>query len=97
MPCLTQRLCVLLCTLITRYRYCNVITCYSIDSAWLQRLKHFFGKMPSTVAFNFYLRRFNKDYTPRSDPRQINDPEIGRCKMTVSKPVWKAPTNGSSA
>ena len=47
---LTQRLCVLLCNLITCY--------YVVDSAWFQRLKLKCDELLSSFAFKFNLRRY---------------------------------------
>ena len=40
---------------------CHLITCYSIESAWFQRLKLKCDEPLSNFAFNFNLRRYNLD------------------------------------
>jgi len=49
---LTQCPCVILC---------DVTTCYSMESAWFQRLKEQYDKMVSNFAFIFNLRRYTMD------------------------------------
>ena len=49
--CLTQRRCVLLC---------NLIICYSAESAWFQHLKLPRGKLLLIFTFKFNLRRYRQ-------------------------------------
>ena len=39
---------------------CDLITCYSIESAWFQRLKLKYDKQLVSFAFSFNLRRYIK-------------------------------------
>ena len=52
---------------------CDLITCYSIDSAWFQRLELEHYKLVSILALNFKLRR----YAPAAAGAD-NDPADGR-------------------
>jgi hypothetical protein len=54
MACPNQRLCVLLYKL---------ITCYSFDSAWFQRLKLKCDEILSNLAYNFSLRRYTEAFS----------------------------------
>jgi len=42
---------------------CDLITCYSVDSAWFHRLKLKCDKLLSSFAFTFNLRRYVKAAT----------------------------------
>jgi len=41
---------------------CDLITCYSIETACFQRLKLKYDKVLSNFAFKFNLRRYSKGY-----------------------------------
>jgi hypothetical protein len=41
-----------------RVMLCDLTTCYSIESAWFQRLKLNFGELLSNLAVSFKMRRY---------------------------------------
>jgi len=70
-----------------------------VGRAWFQRLKLKCDEALTNFAFNFNLRRycwayatFEEDCVARGvTPDHGVAAEIGRCRLTVSKPVLKAP------
>jgi hypothetical protein len=71
---------------------CDLTTCYSIESAWVQRLKLRYDELVSNFAFNFNLRRYSMIGRPSLENAEVHAViEVERCRVAVSKPVLKAP------
>ena len=81
LACMTYYQCVMLC---------DLTTCYSIASAWFQRLELKYDKPVSNFAFNFNLRRYTVD-----DARGARGVDAQRPGAAVlvdpMKPMLKAP------
>ena len=65
--------------MVGRCKLNSVEACVERDS--FQRLKLKCGELLSIFAFNFNLRRYTKEVITK----------VGRCRLTVTKPVLKAP------
>jgi hypothetical protein len=59
----------------------------------IQRLKPICDRLLSSCGFNFNLRRYIKEYV---DIIKSCYPEVGRCRLPVSKPELKARPNFSA-
>ena len=63
---------------------CDLITCYSIERAWIQRLKHKYDEPLSHLAFDFNLRRYTR--AENTQVYSIENSElclVGRCRLTL--------------
>ena len=76
---LTQSLCVILC---------DLTTCFSVKSAWFQRLKLIYGKPLSNFAFNFNLRRYTmEDEDDDMLPPRQHDGDTTDDEFTAPEPA----------
>jgi len=65
---------------------CDLTTCYSIESAWFQRLKLKYDKLLLFFALNFNVRRFRLGVERVLDFVEVWEQDLldmaGRCRLT---------------